>query len=145
MAPVQMPNEDRDATLLSFRRNTRARERQADVLAGQILEISDDGSNDYIQTEEGGEVRRKAHSRAEKRLNHPVQSALPALQRAAGDVSAIEAQAVLNEVRWTTPAPEHEALCAACLKEVLAYGNAKAKSSDTQPDAQLGVRATRAA
>jgi len=37
----------------NFARDTRARERQADVLAGQILEISDDGTNDYVQTEDG--------------------------------------------------------------------------------------------
>jgi hypothetical protein len=31
----------------------RTREQQADVLAGQILEISDDGPNNYTQTEDG--------------------------------------------------------------------------------------------
>jgi hypothetical protein len=38
---------------LRRQRYSREREWQADVLAGQILEISDDGSNDYTQTEDG--------------------------------------------------------------------------------------------
>ena len=33
----------------------------ADVLAGQILEISDDGANDYTQTEDGNEVPNHEH------------------------------------------------------------------------------------
>jgi hypothetical protein len=53
--------------LLTFRTNTRARETEADFLAGQILEISDAGSNDYIQTEDG-EVPHHAHIHS---LGHP--------------------------------------------------------------------------
>jgi hypothetical protein len=33
----------------------RAREAQADTLADEIVDIADDGSNDYMETEEGGE------------------------------------------------------------------------------------------
>jgi hypothetical protein len=45
----------------SFVRDTRARERQADFLAGQILEISDDGSTDYTQTEDHENPKSRAY------------------------------------------------------------------------------------
>src|SRR5262245_36273727 len=47
----------------------RARERQADVLAGQILEISDDGSRDTIQTEDGEVVNHEHIQRSRLRVD----------------------------------------------------------------------------
>jgi hypothetical protein len=47
----------------------RARERQADVLAGQILEISDDGSRDITQTEDGEVVNHEHIQRSRLRVD----------------------------------------------------------------------------
>jgi hypothetical protein len=45
------------------------RERQADVLASQILEISEDGANDYIQTEDGEAPNREHIQRSRLRVD----------------------------------------------------------------------------
>jgi hypothetical protein len=50
---------------------------------------------------------------------------------------------VERAVTQSAPARKMKAVSAARLKEVLEHG--KAKSSDTQPAARLGVRATKAA
>lgn len=91
---------------------TRAREIQADVLVEQILDISDDGSRDYVATENGVSVDHDHIARSRLRVDSRKWFASKVLPKKYGDKVALTGDGggplsmLLSEIKTTLPIAE---------------------------------------